>query len=183
MVNKITFNGQEYASVDEMPTDVRTAYEQAMGLFVDKDRDGTPDILEGIGQVNIQAVHTRIVVNGQAYSSVEEMPPEVHQQYEQAMAKVDADRNGVPDVLEGEGFSALLKGAPAASEETPASNTPKVDWNWSVSGKVTTPSALPDWMRSGFSDPKLLLVVAGIAMLAIAGVFAWVVFNLMSALR
>ena len=45
---------------------------------------------------------TRITVNGQTYNSVEEMPPEVRQQYEKAMGMLaDKNNNGVPDVLEG----------------------------------------------------------------------------------
>jgi hypothetical protein len=44
----------------------------------------------------------RIQVNGKTYSSVDEMPPDVRQQYEQAMQSmmVDRDGNGVPDILE-----------------------------------------------------------------------------------
>ncbi len=100
MEHKIIFNGREYASVDEMPADVRRAYEQLQAVFADADRDGTPDILEGIGAVNIQTVTTKIVFNGQEYTSVDEMPAEVRRAYEQALAAFDADRDGVPDVLE-----------------------------------------------------------------------------------
>jgi len=49
----------------------------------------------------------KITLNGQEYTSLDEMPADVRQQYEQAMAKIDADRNGVPDVLEDAGFTAL----------------------------------------------------------------------------
>ena len=47
--------------------------------------------------------HTSITVNGQTYRSVEEMPPDVRQTYEQLMSRVRADRNqnGIPDVFEG----------------------------------------------------------------------------------
>jgi hypothetical protein len=47
-------------------------------------------------------VKTSITVNGQTYSSIEEMPPEVRRQYEFAMGLLaDKDGNGIPDVLEG----------------------------------------------------------------------------------
>lgn len=36
MPSKIVFNGKEYNSVDEMPTDVREAYQKMRGLFEDK---------------------------------------------------------------------------------------------------------------------------------------------------
>jgi len=46
---------------------------------------------------------TTITVNGQTYTSVDEMPPDVRRQYEQVMSLM-ADRNqdGVPDILEGQ---------------------------------------------------------------------------------
>ena len=183
MANKIIFNGQEYPSVEEMPAEVRQAYEQVMGVFADTDRDGTPDILEGIGGATIQAVHTTIVANGQAYSSVDEMPADVRKQYKQAMGKFDADRNGVPDVLEGGGFTALLKEMPGAIENADDASTPKMDRNTSVNPKAVTPSALPDWMHSAFSAPKLLLVAAAFVMLVVAALVVWVTFGLFSALR
>ncbi len=43
-----------------------------------------------------------IVVNGKSYSSLDEMPPEVRQEYEQAMGMLaDKDQDGLPDVFEG----------------------------------------------------------------------------------
>ena len=43
-----------------------------------------------------------ITINGQTYSSVEQMPPDVREQYEKAMSMLaDVNRNGIPDVLEG----------------------------------------------------------------------------------
>ena len=44
----------------------------------------------------------RITVNGKTYKSVDEMPPDVRRQYEEAMQTMMADRdgNGVPDILE-----------------------------------------------------------------------------------
>ena len=45
---------------------------------------------------------TRITVNGTTYESVEQMPPDVRDQLERAMAMLaDRNQNGVPDVLEG----------------------------------------------------------------------------------
>ena len=54
---------------------------------------------------------TRIVVNGREYSGVEEMPPDVRANYERALAHLpDADRNGVPDILEGKGRGGIPPG-------------------------------------------------------------------------
>jgi len=59
----------------------------------------------------MSSVKTTITVNGQAYSSVDEMPPEVRRQYDVAMGMLaDKDRNGVPDIFEGKGASLQLEG-------------------------------------------------------------------------
>lgn len=46
-------------------------------------------------------METKIIFNGKTYTSVESMPEEVRQAYQEAMAHfVDADKNGIPDILE-----------------------------------------------------------------------------------
>jgi hypothetical protein len=43
-----------------------------------------------------------VIVDGQSYTSVDEMPPHVREAYGKAMSALgDADGDGVPDVLEG----------------------------------------------------------------------------------
>jgi hypothetical protein len=104
MSNKIVFNGKEYNSADEMPADVRAAYQQAMGIFADGDKNGIPDILEGKGSINIQPAvfsSSTIIYDGKTYASVNDLPPEARQKYEEAMAKLDANHDGIPDVLNG----------------------------------------------------------------------------------
>jgi hypothetical protein len=44
----IVVNGRTYTNVDEMPADVRQAYEKMAGLFGDANRDGVPDLFEAI---------------------------------------------------------------------------------------------------------------------------------------
>jgi hypothetical protein len=60
----------------------------------------------------MKASWTRITINGVNYAGVEEMPPDVRQQYEQTLGKLMADRDGdgVPDVLQGK--------APAGDKST-----------------------------------------------------------------
>lgn len=51
---------------------------------------------------------TRIIFNGQEYPSTEAMPGDVRKMYQQALAQLaDADRNGIPDVLEHRGEGAM----------------------------------------------------------------------------
>ena len=88
----IEFNGKTYASVEEMPPDVRRAYEEVLKMFADKNKDGTPDFLqEGTTTTKKEVkmvVSSSITVDGQTYASVEEMPPDVRQKYEEAAAKL-----------------------------------------------------------------------------------------------
>jgi hypothetical protein len=69
---KIRINGKEYASVDEMPADVRQIYEQALA-----------------GQT--QKTTSKIVFNGEEYSSVEEMPAKIQQMYKAVMGVVEVN--------------------------------------------------------------------------------------------
>ena len=43
-------------------------------------------------------------MNGQTYNSIDEMPPDVRQKFQDAMSKLaDRDGNGIPDILDGKG--------------------------------------------------------------------------------
>lgn len=68
---KIKINSVEYASVDEMPDDIRQLYEKAM-------------------QGNTQKTTTKIKFNGVEYSRVEDMPLEVQKMYHAVMGVVEA---------------------------------------------------------------------------------------------
>ena len=99
MGNRIIFNGKEYQSVDEMPPDIRRAYEGVMGIFADKDANGLPDLLEGHGN-DISPRLTNIFHDGMVYHSIEDLPPEARAKYQAAMEKLDQDGNGIPDLVE-----------------------------------------------------------------------------------
>jgi hypothetical protein len=46
-------------------------------------------------------METKIIFNGKTYTNVESMPEEVRQAYQDALAQfADADKNGIPDILE-----------------------------------------------------------------------------------
>lgn len=61
--------GKTYRSVEEMPPEVRQAYDQAMAS------------LNGIGEFHSE----KIVINDKEYTSADEMPPEVRQIYEEML--------------------------------------------------------------------------------------------------
>jgi hypothetical protein len=75
----IVFNGQEYSSLDDMPADVRDAYQRAMAAFADSDGNGVPDIFEQEGKIHIQT-------QAQTYTNLNDMPADVRQTYEQAIS-------------------------------------------------------------------------------------------------
>jgi hypothetical protein len=115
----IVIDGKTYNSVNEMPPDVRQKYEQAMrsmgdvastpptnpfagtSLFADQDRDGVPDVFENLTSQSTTVSSMKIVVDGKEFSRLEDLPPDARARYEAAMGKMDVNRNGIPDFVEG----------------------------------------------------------------------------------
>lgn len=86
MKQTFIINGKEYASLDDMPADVRRELDEAMQLLPDNDGDGQPDILQNMPfNVNVQA-SSEIIFNGKTYQSVEEMPADARRVYEEALS-------------------------------------------------------------------------------------------------
>src|SRR5205085_3833237 len=73
---KIKYKGQEYSSVEELPPEVRSAYEKAMGA-------------------GGASGSTKIVFNGEQYASLEQMPAAERQLYEDAL-KLARDSGSAP---------------------------------------------------------------------------------------
>jgi hypothetical protein len=112
METKIIFNGKTYTKVEDMPEEVRQAYQQALAQFADADKNGIPDILERGAKGNVIAIQqSSINFNGREFKSVGEMPAVVRGLFELAMGQADANKNGIPDALE----SALGIKTPSAS--------------------------------------------------------------------
>src|SRR5437868_13688087 len=66
VTTKITYKGQEYSSVEELPPEARSAYEKAMAA-------------------GGETTNSKIVFNGQEYASSEQMPAAERQLYEDAL--------------------------------------------------------------------------------------------------
>ena len=96
----IVIDGKTYNSVNEMPPDVRTKYEQAMAGIKDTNSDGFPDFVEEAKPTLVSNV-MKFVVDGKEYNSLEDLPPEMRAKYEQAMGAFDQNSNGIPDFVEG----------------------------------------------------------------------------------
>lgn len=116
---RIVIDGMTYNSASEMPADVRARYEKAMRSLKDQDgnripdvlehtntladnnRNGIPDAIENTPGAPIVANSIKVVVDGQEFNSLDDLPPEARAKYEQAMGALDANRNGIPDFMEG----------------------------------------------------------------------------------
>ncbi|MEP7134069.1 MAG: hypothetical protein ABI904_03965 [Chloroflexota bacterium] len=100
----IVIDGKTYKSVDEMPEDVRRNYENAM-RNLDKNQNGMPDALEGMASIPDSITNVlnaaKIIVNGQSYAGIDQLPPEIRAKYEQALGTMDANKNGIPDFVDG----------------------------------------------------------------------------------
>ncbi|MFL5807834.1 MAG: hypothetical protein ACJ8CR_39650 [Roseiflexaceae bacterium] len=156
----INFNGQEYDSPDAMPPDVRRLYELANQMLADQDGDGVPDLfgqVAGTSQANVIQT-TQFVVDGKVYTSLDELPAEARQKYEQALGQWDANRNGVPDMLEGGLFGAT----------TQATATPPAQ---------PAPMPLPTLVSSDSLPLGARLLIAGLAVLLLIAVAAIVLMN------
>ena len=98
----IIFNGKTYKSIEDMPANERQAFEQMSQMFVDANGNGIPDLLEGDVVKNVisaHSTHTSINVNGQTYTSFNELPPELRQQVDGAFQMLSnmGVLNGTPE--------------------------------------------------------------------------------------
>ena len=171
----IVIDGKAYNSVNEMPDDVRRQYEQAMSSFkdqngsrapaasenndmlADKNQNGIPDIMENSAGAPVIANALKILVDGKEFNRIEDLPPEARLKYEKAMGALDANRNGIPDFVEGMmGMGAQQSATPImttsiAESPRPASRPP-----------ISSPSAITPDTSNGW-------------MLALLGLFLFLV--------
>jgi hypothetical protein len=178
----IVIDGKTYHSVEEMPPAIRQKYEQAMqtlgdansnqipdafettNIFADKDKDGLPDILENIASSQATVSSMKIIVDGKEFNSLEALPPEARARYEEAMGKLDANRNGVPDFAEGMMSQAKKNVMSVSAEGNAASRSNPLP---------ATPTITPD------TSNGMMLVLAGLflVLLCVAGAGAvWYFF-------
>jgi hypothetical protein len=166
----IVIDGKTYNSVDEMPPEIRQKYEQAMrslgdansnqipdafetmNIFADKDADGVPDVLENLTAGHAAVSSMKIIIDGKQFDGLENLPPEARAKYEEAMGKLDANRNGIPDFAEGmlNTTNQTMRAAEAPRRSTPLPVSPTV-----------TPDTSNGWMLVSAGLFLVLLCVAG----------------------
>lgn len=105
--NKIIINGKECSSPDELPPELRKAY------------DHSPAIRANSPQMQITG-SSKVTFNGQTYNDHDAMPDEVRRIYDSAMEVIDRNHDGIPDSLQ-TGENAVL---PSGGASTPMSPLP-----------------------------------------------------------
>ncbi len=109
---RIRFNGKEYSCLEDMPPQVRQAYEKALASA------------QTSGTGLISHTTSKLIFNGHEYASVDEMPADIRRMYEQVMTMVDSNQNGIPDALEPgqpelSGSQPLVAALPEANQPRP----------------------------------------------------------------
>ena len=180
----IVIDGKTYKSVEEMPADVRRAYESAMPQFADNDRSGHPDVLEDLtslkdqnkngmpdafeGIVSNMISSTKIIADGNEYNSLNELPPDVRAKYEQAMGALDSNRNGVPDFFEGMINKSALPNTEQNVQAMPTPSIVRASKAIPATSNIE-PEATNKWMLALFGIVLFGVCVAG-------GLAAWYFF-------
>lgn len=179
----IVIDGKTYNNINEMPPDVRQKYEQAMrtlgdadnnrvpdvfegaNLFADQDRDGIPDAFENLPSQNTAVSSMKIMMDGKEFHRIEDLPPDARARYEEAMGKMDANRNGIPDFVEG-----MFSASTPTTQVSSGHATPEPDRTIPL---PASPTITPD------TSSGLMLVLTGlfIFFLCVAGAGAvWYFF-------
>lgn len=179
----IAIDGKTYNSVEDMPPDVRQKYDLAIqaladangnhipdaleNILVDKDNNGVPDMLENLGMGKHVTGNIKVTINGKEFNGIENLPPEARAKYEAAMSKLDANKNGIPDFVEGMVNTSYQNRAVATSTPSPVETPPRSE-PISVS-----PTIAPD------TSNGLMLALAGLFIFLLcvaAGGAAWYFF-------
>jgi hypothetical protein len=92
-VTKITINGRQYHSLEEVPPELREQYAKALQMLRDFEAKGAAGVSNE--SISVQKSES-IIYNGQKYNSREELPPEARE----ALAQIPESewKESTPDV-------------------------------------------------------------------------------------
>jgi hypothetical protein len=97
---KFKVNGKEYNSIEEMPHDIREAFEKAI------------ESKGGSGfQINPAMMQTKITFNSKEYNSIDEMPQNVRQLYEEVLKEAAETGDVPPDMVTADDINDMLTGS------------------------------------------------------------------------
>ena len=98
---KFKINGKEYNSIEEMPQDMRNAFEKAMAS---KTGSGL--------QTNPTSMQTKIIFNGTEYQSIDAIPQDVRQLYEKVLKAAETG-TAPANIITANDISCLLYTSPS----------------------------------------------------------------------
>ena len=137
--NKFIVNGKEYDTVEEMPDEIRDAYEKAIAGSPGPGHGGT-----------LEMERTRVVFNGKEYASEDAMPQEERELYKVVMKAMEKEGIPMPGGMDGN------RGALRPGAQIPE-----------VSGKPIVPESSFS-PRKWVSFAAILVLLAGVAYLLFA---------------
>jgi hypothetical protein len=139
---------------------MQTDFCKRSNILSDKNKDGIPDAFEGM--ISNVVSSTKIIADGKEYNSLDELPPDVRAKYEQAMGKLDANRNGIPDFLEG-----MVKSQDETSkiEQSYTAPIPR------ASAAIPSTSTIEPESTSGWVIALLVVMLFGVCALGAIGVW------------
>ena len=123
---QIIFNGKSYNSLQEMPSNERTAYEQMQKIFVDANGNGIPDFLEGDIAKNVMTAFTNVVnYDGKVYNSLDELPADARQKVQDAFAKLNqlGIVSGTPSAQKKQPFDFAFQPSKPLLQQEPTDNS------------------------------------------------------------
>jgi hypothetical protein len=139
-------------------------------VLADNNRNGVPDIIENTPGAPIFKTAMKILVDGQEFHNLDDLPPEARAKYEQAMSKLDANHNGVPDFMEGMMSAGTL--------QTQQTTTPPAATNFGIptsqpisSTSISSNSAITPDTSNGWLLGLLVLGLLFLCALGAAGVW------------
>lgn len=170
MQQKISFNGKTYERLEDMPPEIRQAYESVMQVLADQNQNGVPDLFEGALGTQTNLARSTILYEGQAYERIDQLPPEAREKYERMMGQWDKDGNGIPDFAE----KIAVIGAPAPSvgqsPSEPAFSRPSA-----IPVSPSAPNLEPEQTGLRFG----VIAFSLLALLCLGGLALWFLFTQM----
>jgi hypothetical protein len=134
MESKITVNGVDYDSVESMPPEVKKIYDESLAATTEANRGGLGGLDVVLAENHTMQRHGGVrqsfFVNGRTYASEQDMPADVREQYEKAMAMLKSGQVTKNDVkltfvVQGPHFR-FGKSAGSESPSQPDSGSPPV---------------------------------------------------------
>ncbi len=179
----IVIDGKTYHSAEEMPPDIRQKYEEVMrslgdtngnrvpdlfesvlsqpaNVLADKNQNGIPDIVENLVAGRAAVDRMKIIVDGKEFNGLEGLPPEARAKYKAAMGKLDANKNGIPDFVEGMLNNANQSPAIPVSTSIPIENPLR---STSITANPTITPDTSNGLMLGLAGLFLLLLCALVA--------------------